>query len=436
MDSGVDKPTTVADSGGADVAIGPDLAAAPDLPTAIDLATAPDGPSLLDVPTAMDLASALDLPTGADADAADANAVSDAEAASDAGGPIAYGATLGGNQETPVVSTTAKGTASLTLDATGTTLTYHVTHNVAGGTASHIHIGNAGEAGAVLFPLTPFSSDMSGAITVTAAQVTDLEAGRYYVNVHSTLNPGGEIRGQILHPGELLYVATLTGAQEAPPVVSTGTGTASAIVSAGQDNVKYHLKTSLTPTNAHIHTAIGGISGAVTIPFSPIAQVIDGQAALTAAQATDMAEGRMYVNVHTAANPGGEIRGQLLLPGETLATATMTGSNEVPPVATTATGAAAFILSYAQDSLRYQAVFTGLSAGNATAAHIHTGIAGVSGAVLYPLTLTGGGTGATGTQAILPADLAALMATPPALYANVHTVANPGGEIRGQILPQ
>jgi hypothetical protein len=277
---------------------------------------------------------------------------------------------------------------------------------------------------------------MSGTITVTAAQVTDLEAGRYYVNVHSTLNPGGEIRGQILHPGELLYVATLTGAQEAPPVVSTGTGTASAIVSAGQDNVKYHLKTSLTPTNAHIHTAIGGISGAVTIPFSPIAQVIDSQAALTAAQATDMAEGRMYVNVHTAANPGGEIRGQLLLPGETLATATMTGSNEVPPVATTATGAAAFILSYTQDSLRYQAVFTGLSAGNATAAHIHTGIAGVSGAVLYPLTLTGGGTGATGTQAILPADLAALMATPPALYANAHTAANPGGEIRGQILPQ
>jgi hypothetical protein len=114
----------------------------------------------------------------------------------------------------------------------------------------------------------------------------------------------------------------------------------------------------------------------------------------------------------------------------------MTGSNEVPPVATTATGAAAFILSYTQDSLRYQAVFTGLSAGNATAAHIHTGIAGVSGAVLYPLTLTGGGTGATGTQAILPADLAALMATPPALYANAHTAANPGGEIRGQILPQ
>jgi hypothetical protein len=115
-----------------------------------------------------------------------------------------------------------------------------------------------------------------------------------------------------------------------------------------------------------------------------------------------------------------------VLPGEVLYSATLSGANENPPVTTSATGGAQFILDPTGTDLRYEAVFTGLTA---TASHIHTGAAGVIGDVLYPLTLIAGG--AKGTQAITPADLTALNAG--GLYINAHTVANPNGEIRGQI---
>jgi trimeric autotransporter adhesin len=350
-------------------------------------------------------------------------------------GPLSLLATLGGDEETPPVSTTATGTASFILDPGMTALTFHLVHTMVNATAAHIHASAGGEAGPILFSLSPVGADISGTVNLTPAQAVELLAGRMYVNVHSTAHPEGEIRGQILLPGETLFLATLTGDQEVPPAETTGTGSAAVILSSAKDSIKYHLHTSLTPTNAHIHTAIGGVSGPVTIPFTPIAQTIDGTAALTPAQATDLAEGRMYANVHTTTYPNGEIRGQLLLPGETLATATLSGTNETPPVATTASGAAAFILSYRRDTMRYEGVFTGLS-GPATEVDLTGGISGDAGVANYQLALVSGGAGIKGVQAVLPTDVAALMASPPGITVNVRTAAHPNGEISGPLMVQ
>lgn len=347
-------------------------------------------------------------------------------------GPIVLMATLGGNQETPPLSTTATGTASFVLDPAMTTLTYHLVHTVANPTAAHIHTGPAGEDGPPLIPLTPVSADMSGSVTVTPAVVADLLAGNLYVNVHSVAFPAGAIRGQILLPGETLFVATLTGDQETPPAESTATGNASVILSASRDRIKYHLRTSLTPTAVHIHTAIGGLPGPVTIPLAT-ASVVNGTASVTPTQATDLIEGRWYANVHTTLFPEGEIRGQFLLPGERLATAALSGSNLTPPVTTAASGAAAFILAYRQDMLRYEGVFTGLP-GPATQVDLSGGIFGDAGVANYPLTIVNGGTGIKGVQTVLPADVAALMASPPAMFLSVHTAAHPTGEIGGPLM--
>ena len=79
------------------------------------------------------------------------------------------------------------------------------------------------------------------------------------------------------------------------------------------------LKWTLTFTNlsgaataAHIHTAPRGVAGPVTVPLcSPCTSPVSGTAVLTADQVKDLLAGKDYANVHTAKNPGGEIRGQI-----------------------------------------------------------------------------------------------------------------------------
>jgi len=436
-DNGSSPDTAVAHDAGndakADSALAADLPAVEDLARPVDV-NSPDAPTAIDTQTPIDVpqsdSAQPDIAIDGSSARLDATALDLAGSESgsgEAGTAVTYSAVLTGAQEVPPVATTATGSATFTLSADRTRLTYSVTHTVTGGTASHIHLAAAGESGSVIYPFSPFGSTMSGTLTITTTDADNLEQGKLYVNVHSSTNPGGEIRGQILHPGDSLWVAKLTGNQESPPITSTGSGSAAVILDAAKANLRYHVTTTgLTATNAHIHKAIATIAGSVVHPFSPIAATMDGTAALSGTDAQDLAEGRWYVNVHTAANPGGELRGQLMQPGEVLYSASLTGAGEVPSVVTSASGGAQFIVDASGTSLRYEAVFTGLTA---TASHIHTGASGVSGPVLYPLTLTTNG--AKGTQAITADDKTALDAGN--LYINAHTSANPGGEIRGQI---
>ena len=66
------------------------------------------------------------------------------------------------------------------------------------GTAAHIHVGKPGKAGPVMVALCGLcKSGQRGTTTLTHAQLSKIEAGGTYVNVHTTKNPGGEIRGQV-----------------------------------------------------------------------------------------------------------------------------------------------------------------------------------------------------------------------------------------------
>lgn len=67
-----------------------------------------------------------------------------------------------------------------------------------------------------------------------------------------------------------------------------------------------------TATAAHVHTAPKRVAGPVTVPLcGPCTSPVSGTAVLTTAQVRDLLAGKQYVNVHTAKNPGGEIRGQI-----------------------------------------------------------------------------------------------------------------------------
>jgi hypothetical protein len=112
--------------------------------------------------------------------------------------------------------------------------------------------------------------------------------------------------------------ATLDAATEVPPKNSSGTGTVTATLDTATDVFTYHItfKDLTGPaTAAHFHgpAAVGANAGPqVPIATRPIVSPIDGTATLTADQAKDLLDGKWYFNVHTAANPGGEIRGQVV----------------------------------------------------------------------------------------------------------------------------
>jgi CHRD domain-containing protein len=113
------------------------------------------------------------------------------------------------------------------------------------------------------------------------------------------------------------YKVTLDGKSEVPPNSSSGTGTADVDYDPATKKLSWKVTYSgLTgpATAAHFHgPAEAGKNSGVMVPIPNIASSpAEGSATLTDAQADDLLAGKYYVNIHTAAHPGGEIRGQVV----------------------------------------------------------------------------------------------------------------------------
>jgi CHRD domain-containing protein len=128
----------------------------------------------------------------------------------------------GGGGGGSATSTAPGGSGSITLDPVTKVISgSFTTTNVVNATLAHIHDGNIGVAGPVVVALqqsTPGTWTVPANSVLTDAQIARLQAGGYYVNVHTALNPAGEIRGQ-LNPDSTTankFVATLNLAQEVP----------------------------------------------------------------------------------------------------------------------------------------------------------------------------------------------------------------------------
>lgn len=112
------------------------------------------------------------------------------------------------------------------------------------------------------------------------------------------------------------FKASLSGKSEVPPNTTAGTGSVTA--SYDTDSKKLTWKGSYSgltgpASAAHFHgPAPAGKNAGVMVPISPNGPSFEGSATLNDAQAKALMDGDMYVNVHTAANKAGEIRGQLV----------------------------------------------------------------------------------------------------------------------------
>jgi hypothetical protein len=112
------------------------------------------------------------------------------------------------------------------------------------------------------------------------------------------------------------FKAALDGKSEVPPTTTAATGTADIDYDAATKKLTWNVTYSgLTgpATAAHFHgPAEAGKNAGVAVPIANAGtSPVQGSATLTDAQAADLMAGKLYVNIHTAANPAGEIRGQV-----------------------------------------------------------------------------------------------------------------------------
>lgn len=235
---------------------------------------------------------------------------------------------LTGAQEVPPTVSTATGFGRVTLNDAETSITVSVYYGSAAAplssnvTGGHIHGPAAPGANApVIFNLAPttgvtFGSVVNTVIAVTPAQVADLKAGLWYFNIHTVNFGGGEIRGQITVDSP--FIAYQNGGQENPPVATAATGSGAVSINAAGTQALVSASWAGLSGNAtagHVHSARSGVNGPIICNLAPPAAatgaVVDRLCTLSAAQATALRTAQLYINIHTAASPGGEIRGQI-----------------------------------------------------------------------------------------------------------------------------
>lgn len=368
-----------------------------------------------------------------------------------------YTANLTAAQEEPPVGSLALGSGTFQLNPGG--LSFRVTVNGLAGPLLGVEFysGAIGVNGPVVRALVAAefigSNTFTGTWTpfdpspFTPAMMTELIKGNIYFNVRTGAFVGGEIRGQLLPASGAEFEARLEGPQETPPNGAPALGTGSFTLT------PYGLAFNITAdgltgaiTGAHFYNGARGVAGGVVRTFLPAEFITPTTLAgvwkptdglpLTPALVTELLKGNLYVNLHTAAFPGGEIRGQVTLSGGIAETALPVGWQETPPVATSGRATAAMTLTDEGHVFRFSA---NDMSGLPTSAHFHNAPVGVPGPVVRPIYApeTLGGQSADGVWKTTDADplTAALLGEMVVenLYINIHTALWPAGEIRGQI---
>ncbi len=432
---------------------------------------------------------------------------------------VTFLAALSPANEVPPISIEARGTALLYAhvmrDAqdqiVSGSVDFVVLYNFPGETTFtglHIHSGAAGVNG----PVTVNTGIAAGANSVTieapfrgvfsrqaqvppdnaAALATlrgmfDNPAG-YYVNLHSTVSPGGVIRGQVMRAESTTLLGLMSPADEIPAitnVTASGVGAIEAVRAYNNGrlaaavvmfDVNYSIPGNSTITGLHIHSGTASVNGPVIINTgisgtAPVTAPSNGIGSLAypvevnTAVVTQVSTleglfdspGDYYVNLHTSVNPGGLIRSQLFDTEAISFRTMMSPANEVPPIAGLEASAMGNVLINALrdrtgniTAARFvfdvnhrfpgETTFTGL--------HIHDAAAGVNGSVTINSAIAGGANSvvsATGFGNIWRpinviggqslTSLNALLRNPENHYLNLHTTVNAGGAVRAQLAP-
>jgi len=378
-------------------------------------------------------------------------------------------------------------------------------------TGMHIHNGLAGQPGPIVIP-----TDINGttnAVTVAASGTGQLDrqvqfgtgSGQpavtviqdlisnpqsYYVNIHTTDFPGGAIRAQLMPAFRTVLMALMSNANETPPIVGLKSSAVANVRVLRSLDASGNLAAALvtfdanytgvnesTPfTGFHIHSGAAGVAGPVIIntgigsgaasvpiasggagnlhyevPITPDDRTYAAEAATVNGLFTN--PNAYYINAHTTANPGGEIRDQLRNTDAAIIQVTMLPGNETPPITGLNASAPAAIGIYtirnadgsvAAGSVNFGVMARFPAATTFTGLHIHTGAVGVAGPVVIPTDVGSNNVVSdTGNVSIFKwvtvgdttgvAALNGIVQNPASAYVNLHTTVNPGGAVRAQL---
>ncbi len=354
----------------------------------------------------------------------------------------------GSNEVPPVDGDDGYAVAIMQFDPMAGSLQYRVTVALPAGqtiTAAHFHIGTYGENGPpvhdIVFP--PNSMTATGIWTnIGSAELAALVTQGIYLNIHTNANPNGQLRDQVnMLPN--LSATEMSSAEEVPSIPDMpGTGNAVIYLNPAEKRAIYAIdwdSLSGPPTMAHFHRGARGEAGPPIHTIAlPVGAGTEGHLfglwdGISDSDIETLKNGGFYVNIHTAQNANGEIRGQVV--STEFYTAAISPANEVPPVTGSTGEGTGFVTLIDKREIRSFFVVEGLT-GPASMAHLHNAPRGTNGNVVYNLfglaMLGYPGVWLSFTD-VLTGNYHAEFRNE-AMYANFHTAQFAGGEARGQLI--
>ncbi|MFT7299025.1 MAG: hypothetical protein ACI9WO_001847 [Sphingobacteriales bacterium] len=322
-------------------------------------------------------------------------------------------------------------------------------------TGAHLPRAPSGTAGGVVTNLSTLISGtkITGSMAVPAELKDSLEilvkTGQIYLNLHTAANAGGEVRGQALASQDLYFDGGITTGQVAAPIMtaSSGFGAGHGYINRSFDEYRYLFiieADSLTGTITEAGLYVGALGAAgVLVKTLTVTggnriggkwSKSDATQPLTDDNINSFLYGDVYIKISTAANPSGEIRGQLTRAAREGYLFELNTDQEVPAPTVTKVpnGGGMVSINAARTSAHYMVAWDSLS-GPVASAHFHKAVPGVAGGVIFVVPTNNNAAFGYWNAANGFTKENELMFRRDSVYLNIHTDANAGGEVRGNI---
>lgn len=227
-------------------------------------------------------------------------------------GETLYVASLTGAQHAPARSTTQSAQAQWVLSPDASSVRFVVSSSFAP-TALGLFQGAGGRSGTMVSSLPTSMTGAAGVTTVNpTSTMADLPTAHQYLELSDAANPDGLLRGQLLHPGDVLYVAELLGSNEVPPVTTSGSGSIAMVLTASRITLVYDgLVSGVTLRAAQLRRGPAGMDGTLESDLRTFANTMTGTMSIGFSLPPVLDMGGAFVNVSTTAVATGELRGQL-----------------------------------------------------------------------------------------------------------------------------